>query len=221
MRKVAMVPVKLNNQRFQGKNVKTFWDEKPLITYFLEQLLGIEGLKDIYLFCSNPDIQAYMPQGIRFLKRPTYLDTAQATPQDIIREFMKVVDADVYMVSHCTSPFVTKEHFEACFRAVEEQGYDSAFTGEKIQRLMWKSDGTPFNFQPDAIPRTQDLEVYYNEVSAAYVFRKETFLTLQRRVGVNPYIVEVKGVECIDIDYSEDFEIADAIYRYLLQKEGK
>ena len=65
--------------------------------------------------------------------------------------------------------------------------------------------------------RTQDLPVYYNEVSAAYVFKKETFETLKRRIGENPYICEVSGVECVDIDYPEDFEIANAIYMGILK----
>jgi CMP-N-acetylneuraminic acid synthetase len=82
---------------------------------------------------------------------------------------------------------------------------------------MWHQ-GEPLNFNAAAVPRTQDLPVYYNEVSAAYVFKRETFEKLNRRVGVNPYICEVSGVECVDIDYPEDFEIANAIYMHILRK---
>ena len=93
-------------------------------------------------------------------------------------------------------------------------------TKEKIQRLMW-CDGKPLNFDAANIPRTQDLPVYYNEVSAAYVFTKETFLRLHRRIGEHPFICEVSGAECIDIDYPEDFEIANAVYMQILKKKEK
>lgn len=218
MKVAAFVPVKLNNERAPGKNTKRFDDGMPLITHFLKTLVQVPEIDELYVFCSKEEIKDYMVPGVRFLKRPESLDTKEATPQDIISTFMSMVDADVYMVCHCTSPFVKAERFSECIHKVCEEGYDSAFTGEKIQRLMWH-DGQPLNFDAANVPRTQDLPVYYNEVSAAYVFKKETFETLHRRIGLNPYICEVSGVECVDIDYPEDFEIANAIYMNILKKE--
>lgn len=218
MKVSAFVPVKLNNERAPGKNTKQFDDGMPLITHFLKTLVQVPEIDELYVFCSKEEIKDYMVPGVRFLKRPESLDTKEATPQDIISTFMSMVDADVYMVCHCTSPFVKAERFSECIHKVCEEGYDSSFTGEKIQRLMWH-DGQPLNFDAANVPRTQDLPVYYNEVSAAYVFKKETFETLHRRIGLNPYICEVSGVECVDIDYPEDFEIANAIYMNILKKE--
>ena len=76
----------------------------------------------------------------------------------------------------------------------------------------------PVNFNPERIPRTQDLNPLYDEVSAAYVFTKEVFEKYKRRIGKHPYITEVSGIECIDIDYPEDFLIADAVYKEIIKK---
>ena len=218
MKVAAFVPVKLNNERAPGKNTKRFDDGTPLITLFLKTLVQVPEIDELYVFCSQEEIKDYIVPGVSFLKRPECLDTREATPQDIISTFMSMVEADVYMVCHCTSPFVKAERFSECLRKVCEGGFDSAFPGEKIQRLMWHN-GQPLNFDAANVPRTQDLPVYYNEVSAAYVFKKETFETLHRRIGLNPYICEVSGVECTDIDYPEDFEIANAIYMNIIKKE--
>lgn len=218
MKTVAFVPIKLNNVRTPGKNTKHFYDGTPLIHFILKSLVQVKGVDEIYVFCSNDGIKEYLIDGVKFLKRPEYLDTQKATPQDIIKEFMKLVDADIYMVSHATSPFVKVERFEKCIDMVKSGKYDSAFTGQKIQKLLWTAQNTPLNFDPTNVPRTQDLDSIYNEISAAYVFKKEVFLTLNRRIGVNPYICEVCGVEGVDIDYPEDFEIANAIYKELLSK---
>ena len=218
MKVAAFVPIKLNNERAPGKNTKRFSDGTPLITHFLKTLAEVPEIDELYVFCSKEEICDYLVPGVSYLKRPERLDTKEATPQDIIDAFMAKVPADVYMVCHCTSPFVKAERFSECIRKVCHEGYDSAFTGEKLQRLMWH-DGRPLNFDAANVPRTQDLPVYYNEVSAAYVFKRETFETLRRRIGVNPYVCEVSGVECVDIDYPEDFEIADAIYTRILKKE--
>ena len=218
MKKVAFVPIKLNNQRTPGNNTKKFDDGTALITVFLRTLVKVKGLDEIYVFCSNPDIKDYLVDGVRYLQRPEYLDTQTATPQDIMSEFIKLVDADIYAVCHCTSPFVTAEHIDECIDAVEHDGYDSSFTGEKIQRLLWNNKNQPLNFEADNVPRTQDLEPIYNEVSAAYVFKKEVFVNYRRRIGINPHITEVNGVECVDIDYPEDFEIANAVYMNIILK---
>ena len=213
---VAFVPIKLNSERTPGKNLKKFFDGTPLIQCILKTLLKIEQLDKLYVFCSDEKIKDFLLPGVEFLKRPEYLDSSTATPQDIIKEFMNLVDSDIYMVSHATSPFVTKEHFEECLKAVLSGKYDSAFTGERIQRLLWSKENQPLNFEPGNIPRTQDLAPIYSEVSAAYVFTKDTFVKLNRRIGLNPKIVEVSGVECIDIDYPEDFEIAAALYKEII-----
>lgn len=217
MKTVAFVPIKLNNMRLPGKNIKRFDDGMPLITYFLKTLISVHGFNDIYVFCSDEEIKEYLIEGVQFCKRPEYLDLQSATPQDIISEFMKLVDADVYAVCHCTSPFVTRDHISQCVDKVIYEGYDSAFLGEKIQRLLWDSECNAVNFAPDNIPRTQDLEPLYAEVSAAYVFKKDTFTDLRRRIGINPFIVEISGIESVDIDYPEDFEIANAIYMGILR----
>lgn len=212
MKTTAFVPVKLNNQRTPGKNTKCFDDGTALITVFLKTLVQVKGIDDIYVFCSDSSIKDFLIPGVTFLKRPEFLDTQQAAPQDIISEFMKQVYADIYMVGHCTSPFVSIEHIEKCIDAVKSGDYDSSFTGEKMQRLLWSKDNKPLNFKADNVPRTQDLEPIYNEISAAYVFKREVFEKYNRRVGLKPYITLVSGVECIDIDYPEDFEMANAIY---------
>ena len=216
MKIAAFVPIKLNNERAPGKNVKRFDDGTPLLTHFIKTLVQVPEIDECYVFCSKEEVKDYLIPGVSFLERPEYLDTKEATPQNIIQSFMSKVDADVYLVCHCTSPFVKAERISECICKVCNEGYDSAFTGERIQRLMWYA-GKPMNFDATNIPRTQDLPVYYNEVSAAYVFKKETFETLKRRIGENPYICEVSGVECVDIDYPEDFEIANAIYMGILK----
>ncbi|MGN0414939.1 MAG: cytidylyltransferase domain-containing protein [Agathobacter sp.] len=220
MKTVAFVPIKLNNQRTPGKNTKRFDDGTALITVFLKTLVKVKGFDEVYVFCSKEEIKEYLVPGVKYLKRPEYLDTQQATPQDIIGEFIKIVDADVYAVCHCTSPFVLVKHFEECVNATKSNEYDSSFTAEKLQHLIWTDKNVPLNFDPTNVPRTQDLPVYYSEVSAAYVFKREVFEQYKRRIGVKPHITEVSGLECVDIDYPEDFEIANAIYMNLIKDNG-
>ena len=52
MKTVAFVPIKLNNQRTPGKNIKKFDDGSSLITVFLRNLIKVKSFDDVYVFCS-------------------------------------------------------------------------------------------------------------------------------------------------------------------------
>lgn len=86
----------------------------------------------------------------------------------------------IFIQSAIAPPFVSKEHFEECISLVKSEMFDSSFTAERIQHLLWKDNAEPLNFDPSCVPRTQDLPTYYSEVSAAYVFERNVFLRYRR-----------------------------------------
>lgn len=220
MKVVALIPVKLNNERVPNKNIKKFSDGTPLINLIQDACLNSKCVNETYIYCSSEDILPYLKDGIHFLKRPAYLDGNNANSNDIIKEFIKAVDADVYVETHVTGPFTKSESIDACVNAVVNEGYDSAFLAKCIREFMWV-DGMPMNFDPDNFPRTQDLKPIFSEAPGAYVFTRKSFETYGRRVGKNPYIHEIDEIESRDIDYPEDFEIANAIYMNILCNGGE
>ena len=219
MKTVAFVPIKLNNERLPGKNLKNFSDGTPLIEIILRKLLALKGecIDEIYCYCSSEEIVNYLPGGVTWLQRPTFLDDKFCKGRTIYEEFVKTIDADVYVLCHATNPFTSTIHIKECINAVKDGNNSSAFAGQKIQTFMWK-DGKPFNFDLSNPPRTQDMDVFYFEVPTPYVFTKESFLATHARSNINPYIVECDAVECVDVDNADDFELADAIYGYLKLK---
>lgn len=217
MKTVAMIPIKLNNQRVPGKNIKCFFDGTPLMELIQRVCLQSQIIDETYIYCSDERIKSYLIPGIKYLKRPKWLDGDTANCNDIIREFMKEIDADIYVNTHATAPFSKTESIDACVDKVKSGKYDSAFCAVPIRSFVWEN-GRPLNFDPDKFPRTQDLPLMYSEADEAYVFSKETFKKYNRRVGINPYIHEIDEIEAMDIDYPIDFEIADAIYKEIIKK---
>lgn len=220
MKIVAVVPMKLTNRRLPQKNTKCFTNGKPLCMYILSTLLTVEKISEIYVYCSNPDIQKYLPQGVIYLKRSERLDSDSTSMTEVLTSFTGEVQADVYVMTHTTAPFITKESIEKGIGAVLSGNYDSAFAAKKVQDFLWK-DGKPFNYDLCNIPRTQDLLPMYKESSGFYIYRKEVMSEMQRRIGEKPYIVEVGEIEGIDIDEPEDFVLADAVYNYRTNVRGE
>ncbi|MCI7351471.1 MAG: acylneuraminate cytidylyltransferase family protein [Ruminococcus sp.] len=217
MKTVAVVPMKLNNRRLPQKNIKAFTNGEPLCRYILSTLLKVEGIDEVYVYCSDPVITDYIPEGVKYLKRSASLDLDTTKMNEVLECFARDVPADVYVMTHTTAPFISAESISKGLRAVLSGDHDSSFAVKKLQDFLWK-DGNPFNYQLDNIPRTQDLPPLYEETSGFYIYRSEIITDMHRRIGNTPYLVEVGEIEAIDIDEPEDFEIADAVYNKLFGK---
>ena len=214
MKIVAIVPMKLNNRRLPQKNTKSFTNGKPLCYYILSTLLSVHEIDDVYVYCSNPQIKDYIPEGVKYLKRSEDLDQDSTSMTEVLTCFTKDVPADIYVMTHTTAPFISQKSIIKGLNAVLSGEFDSSFAAKKVQDFLWK-DGVPFNYDLANIPRTQDLPVLYEETSGFYIYKYDVMSNLHRRIGKHPYIVEVGEIEAVDIDEADDFLIADAIYNHL------
>lgn len=206
MKTIAIVPIKLNNERLPNKNTKLLGD-KPLINYILDELLTTKGIDEIFVYCSNEHIQEYLPEKVQYLKRPIELDLPTSNFNQIFESFMRTIHAEIYVYAHATAPFISSTTIKECIEKVKSGAFDSAFSASKIQDYLWK-DGKPLNFDATNLPRSQDLQPIYRETSGIYVFTKECYMKNRRRIGNIPYIKEVSFKESIDINNAEDFDLA-------------
>ena len=216
MKRVAFVPIRLNSQRIEGKNLRELGG-RPLMSYLLKTLVQVENIDEVYLYCSNPDIQQYLPEGVKFLQRDERLDSNTTLGEEIYDAFTSEVDADIYILAHATSPFIRTATIADAVARVESGEYDSAFSAERVQTFAWW-DGKPLNYSLDRVPRTQDLEPVYVETSAFFVFEREVWQGKRRRIGERPYMAVTDRIESMDIDNPDDFLLAEAIVAANLNK---
>ncbi len=215
---VSFIPIKLNNQRLPGKNIMNI-NGRPLCEYLFSTIAGIDEIDEKYVYCSDESIKQYIPKEINFLKRDSYLDGFQVKGLEIIDYFVKDVDADIYILTHVTQPFTKASSIIEGLNKVLYEGYDSAFSCVCIQDYCWYK-GKPFNYDMNDIVVTQELEPVYMETGAFFIFRKEVFTKLGRRIGNNPYRCVINNLEAVDIDTAEDAEFAEVVARYLAEKES-
>ncbi|MDR0764589.1 MAG: hypothetical protein LBE65_03245 [Synergistaceae bacterium] len=135
-----MIPIKLNNERVPGKNIKKFFDGTPLMALIQKTCLGAVSLNEVYVYCGNPEVQKNVVNGVRYLQRPDCLDSDEVNCNDIIREFMKSVSADVYVVSHATSPFTRSGSIDICVQKVVSGEFDSRLSRKKYRSFCGKTE---------------------------------------------------------------------------------
>lgn len=215
MKTVAFVPIKLNSERLPGKNIKRFTGGEPLISYILNTLLKVKKIDEIFVYCSSKSIIDFLPKGVQFLKRDEYYDLSTTPFNEVLVSFCNLVEADTYLLTHATAPFISVDTFEKGIDAVNVNGYDSAFSACELREFLWK-DNRPFNYSLDSIPRTQDLDVLLFETCGMYVFKRDLIVRENRRIGKKYCPIIVSKIEACDINTEEDFVIADAIFNYRL-----
>lgn len=206
MKTVALIPIKLNSQRLPHKNILPIAGH-PLCWHICNTLNQVKGIDEVFVYCSDPAVQDYIPHETKFLQRPSWLDLDQVKGFDIYREFIKEKDADVYVLAHTTSPFIKVSSCQTALDHILSGQNDSAFSAERIQTFAW-FQGKPVNYNLNDVARTQDLEPVWVETSAFYMFKKEIFTIHNRRIGFHPYIQEVSDIEAVDIDEKQDYDMA-------------
>lgn len=206
MKTVAFVPIKMNSQRLPHKNILPL-GKHAMCWYIFNALLNVDGIDEVYVYCSDDEIINYIPEKVIYKKRDKYLDGDVIKGYDIYKNFIDEVEADVYVLAHATSPFIKSETISNALSHVLSNQNDSAFSAQRIQTFSWYK-GQPLNYEFEDVPRTQDIEPILVETSAFYIFQKEIFTSHKRRIGFTPYIQEVDDVEAIDIDEKKDYELA-------------
>ncbi len=184
MKTVAFVPIRLNSRRVEGKNLRLLGG-RPLMTYILDTLRDCERIDETYVYCSDPDIARHLPDGVKFLRRDPALDSDSTLGEEIYDAFTREVDADIYVLAHATSPFIRRATVDDAVARVGSGEYDSAFSAERIQTFAWY-EGRTLNYSPERVPRTQDLEPVFVETSAFFVFRREVWRDMRRRIASAP-----------------------------------
>lgn len=216
MKRVAFVPIRLNSQRVEGKNLRELGG-RPLMTYLLQTLASVGNIDEVYVYCSNPSIVEYLPDGVKFLRRDERLDSNSTLGEEIYDAFTREVEADVYILAHATSPFIRPATIADAVERVASGEYDSAFSTERVQTFAWWR-GQTLNYSLEHVPRTQDLEPVYVETSAFFVFREDVWREKHRRIGDKPYMAVTDRIESMDIDNPDDFLLAEAIVAAGLNK---
>ena len=201
---VAFMPIRLNSQRIINKSIVDVLG-RPMFCWSLESLdkLGIP----VYVYTNEEkrlrEVLDFETQNVVFLQRPKKLDGHDTKGIDIYKSFAEQVESEVYLLTHCTSPFVATRTYQRVLNAILKEGYDSSCTVERKQTFCWHN-GEKLNFTTPR-PKTQEIEPVFVETSAAYCYRRDV-LKSNSRSATNHRLCETNSIESIDIDEQRDLE---------------
>ena len=216
----CFLPCRKGSERIPKKNIRPIGGRSfGLLEIKLGQLLDARMIDRIILSTNDEEIIAYASglQAARLEVRPRddVLAASSTSTDELINYAGSQVEQGHVLWTHVTSPFLSASDYDAMIEKYLEQleqGYDSLMSVTELRSFIWNDSG-PVNYDRniEKWPRTQTLAPLYEVNSAVFLAPVEIYQRRKDRIGEQPYKYILDKVQGFDIDWEEDFLIADAM----------
>lgn len=218
------LPTRKGSERVANKNTKPFAGiDGGLVENKVRQLLQTKFLDEI-IFSSNDEkciavAEKFKDSRLKIVERPNELCLSTTNLQDLICYVPKVTDAEHILWGHVTTPLCGAEEYDAAVKLYKDklnQGYDSLVGVTELKNFLLDKTGRLINNSTDIPwPRTQDLEPLYPINHTIFLAKREVYTQQRNRIGRKPALHIMDEIHSFDIDWPEDFVIAEIMYKNL------
>jgi len=219
---IAFLPVRKGSQRVKYKNIRDFSGIKGGLTYIkLSQLLKVERINTIIVSTNDKEVKkiadSFKSSKIIIDNRPEYLANSNTSTDKLINYVPSIINNGVVLWTHVTSPFINETTYsEAIKNYFHNDKNDSLMSVTKIQKFIWnKSEPISYNRNKEKWPQTQTIEPIYEVNSGIFLADINIYQDKKDRIGENPFFYELNTKVAFDIDWEDDFEIAELMWKKL------
>ena len=212
MKTACFIPIKSNSERVPGKNFRLL-NGKKLYEYICEHVLQAAVFDDIFVDTNSEEITVYAQKmGFHTIARKPELAQNTANGNDLlVYHYNLYPEYDYYFQAFATAPYLKPETIRRCVETlVASEEYDSCFTAIESHGFYWLN-GTPINYRPGILPRSQDMAAVIEETTGLYGIQRDSLERYRCRIGRKPYIFPVSKFEAVDINTEEDLSVAQYI----------
>ena len=211
----ALIAVKGNSERVEKKNVRPFADSS-LLQIKLEQIQSLNVFDEIIVSSESDDVLAMCePFDVITHKRDSFYSTSHVPMSSVYEHLAELVKTKYIAWIPVTNPLVGGEIYKDAvksFTSMNHDVYDSLVSVNNVREYLYHN-GKPLNFSLDPWPRSQDLSGTYSINFAINIISKKDMINNRATIGNNPYFFVIEKDIAIDIDYMEDFILAETLYK--------
>lgn len=211
---VGLIPIKANSDRIKSKNLRPFADTN-LYELKLSQIKRVQGFSRVVISSEDEGVLKIAQQyGFdTHLRDPKY-STSHVPMSEVYSYIAGELNEEHIAWINATNPLAETELYEGAIEAYQQLGkqYDCLLSVYKLQDYIFYQ-GKPVNFKPYPWPRSQDLEGMFSMSFVINLLRREDMVRWGSCVGNHPYLYEMDSVSSTDIDFAEDFEFCEMVYR--------
>lgn len=222
MKTAIFIPIKKRSTRVESKNF-SFVGGIPLYEHtfktaeYIKKNVNKEIVESLDIYVDTDSdiikdwIEANYKKTISVIDRKKRLSEDSASGNDLLKYHVeKFPNYDVFCQMYITCPFQKPSSILSCLYKIKSDDYDSGLLSHSRQTWYWY-DGSPVNYSPGSLPRSQDSIPVIQETTGFYAIKKEAYQKTNCRIGEIPYFHNVSAKEAIDIDNSEDLSLANAV----------
>lgn len=229
MEKVTFfLPTRKGSQRVKNKNTRPFAGiNGGLVENKIRQLIQTKNIDEIILStndeCCIEIARKYETScnRLRIIERPNELCLDTTNLQDLICYVPTITDADHILWGHVTTPICSADEYDKAIELYKlklVEGYDSLIGVSELKNFLLNKDAKLINnTTPLPWPRTQDLESLYEINHTMFLAKRNVYELLKNRIGERPVLHIMDKMKSFDVDWEEDFSIAEVIYKNLYQ----
>lgn len=212
-----VIPLQTCSARIRNKNIRPFYGDQSLFDIKAKQILAFERPENVYVSSENPVVaELCRKYGFNFMLRDESLTGNDIYQPDLVKALTDPVpgDDDIAWIQ------VTSPLFNDFQRALKEWDevrgqYDSLAAVKRFKGHLLDERANPVNYAFGHWHKvSQKLPPLYTVLWSLFILKRETVKKFQYHIGVNPYLF-VTNTTVVDIDYEEDFELAQIIYKKL------
>lgn len=222
---IAFLPCRQGSQRVPRKNIRPFGCfTHGLIEIKLVQLLSTSAIDRVVLSTNDDEVlnlASDFSAGDKLLihRRVDSLSSNTTSTDELVghaAELISPLHPDCHILwTHVTSPFVTASHYVdiiAEYKQALMDGHDSLMTTTPIHSFLWTETG-PMNYNRsvEKWPRTQTLDPVHEVNSAAFLAPASVYINRADRIGERPRLFPLSKLVSFDIDWEEDFIVAEQL----------
>lgn len=214
----ALIGVRGGSKRVANKNSRPFAGSN-LLTIKIAQLQAVPGIDRVVVNSECDELLSIARlAGADTVKRDPLYATDTVLTSDYYRHIAENCESDVILSATVTTPLAQPESYQTGIEKFleKDERFDSVTSCVPVKEFLYR-DGVALNYDPAAQVRSQDLP---DIVALNYVYsiiRRADMIRLKNIVGRSPCFVQMPRIESVDIDTSEDFFIAETLYRSLPQ----
>ena len=225
---IAILPCRAGSQRVKQKNIRKFGGQS-LLRIKLNQLLRVPELDKIIVTTDDPVVMEICQK----IDSPKIFINQEIRPKESYKntdELIKYVagiskENEHILWTHVTSPFIDEQTYSKAINTYLKnlKDYDSLISVQKLNSFIWNKQREPINYDRNDSkwPRTQNIEPLYEINSGIFLINSSLMKQLNDRIGENPYYFECNSIENLDIDWPEDFKLAETLWEALSEKYPK
>jgi len=225
------LPVRKGSERVKNKNTKPFAGFSfGLLGLKLQTLIEVKEVSEIIISTNDPEAikigELFYEKSdkIKIDHRPEFLASSETSLIDLVNYVPTITQCQHILWTHVTSPFLQSIDYSKAisnyFIAISK-AYDSLMSGVIFKNFLWSKEKHDLinRINDEKWPRTQDLLELFEIDSAIFLASRDVYLKQKDRIGINPFLFENDKIKSFDIDWEEDFKVAEAIYeKFFLKK---